>query len=148
MRTPRTLRRQAGTSLLEVLIAVIILAVGMLGMAALQAITLKNTTSASQRSAAVVQGYAMLDMMRANRATARAGGYDQGWMCADPEADGRVGTDLAVWIGQLQGALGPSACGRITCGAEECTVGVRWDDSRATGGSTGEPEVVEIVSRL
>lgn len=137
-------RAQRGASLLEVLIAVLILAIGMLGMAALQAITLKNTGSAAQRSAAVIQSYAMLDMMRANRDAARAGQYNQGWLCEAPGGGGRVSNDIAQWIGQLHGAMGETACGRIACGANNCEVGVRWDDSRGTGG--GEPIVT--TSRL
>lgn len=142
----RPLRAQRGASLLEVLIAVLILAIGMLGMAALQAITLKNTGSAAQRSAAVIQSYAMLDMMRANRDAARAGQYNQGWLCQAPAGGARVSNDIAQWVNQLQDAMGESACGRITCGANACEVGVRWDDSRGTGG--GSTQQIVTTSRL
>lgn len=145
-RPARARARQRGASLLEVLIAVLVLAVGMLGMAALQAVTLKNTDSAAQRSAAVIQSYAMLDMMRANRDVARAGQYNTGWLCAAPAAGTRVGNDVASWLGQLQGAMGATACGRIACGTVQCTVGVRWNDSRGTGG--GEQHAIETTSRL
>lgn len=145
-------QRQSGSSLLEVMIAILVLAIGMLGIAALQAITLKNTDSSAGRSNAVIQSYAMLDMMRANREAARAGQYDQGWLCEpaeiDPDAaNARVMGDVNRWIVQLQQSMGPSACGQIDCGANECTVEVRWDDSRATGGEE-DPETLETVSRL
>lgn len=146
-RQARSPRSQRGASLLEVLIAVLILAVGMLGMAALQAITLKNTGSAAQRSSAVIQSYAMFDLMRANRDAARAGQYNQGWLCAAPGGGTRIGNDIGQWIGQLQDVMGESACGRITCGADDCEVGVRWDDSRATGGDD-EPYEIVTTSRL
>lgn len=142
--------RQRGTSLLEVLIAVLILAVGMLGMAALQAVTLKNSNSSAARSQAIMQTYSMFDRLRLNREMATAGGYNvTGWTCAtaaadpdDPDDD----TDYSVfntWLGELQGALGAGACGRVECGADECVVGVRWDDSRATGDAT-ELKTLEI----
>lgn len=128
-------RTQAGTSLLEVLIAVLILAIGLLGIAALQSLTLKNTQSASERSAAIIQSYAMLDMMRANRPEAIARLYDTGWLCEAPEDAGtRVAGDTARWITQLQESVGATACGRIDCGAVTCIVGVRWNDERGTGG--------------
>lgn len=147
IRTNRPQRhRQRGSSLLEVLIAVLVLSVGMLGMAALQAVTLKNTGSAAQRSAAVIQSYAMLDMMRANRDAARAGQYNQGWLCETPTGASRINNDLALWIGQMQTSLGPSACGRIQCGANDCEIGVRWDDSRGTGGS--DEHAITTASRL
>lgn len=139
--------RQRGASLLEVMIAVLVLAIGMLGMAALQAVTLKNSGSAAERSSAVIQSYGMLDMMRANLDAARAGLYNQGWLCQAPAGGTRVGNDLRQWITQMQATMGSTACGRITCDADTCEVGVRWDDSRATGGEA-EPLEIVTMSRL
>jgi type IV pilus assembly protein PilV len=128
-------RRARGATLLEVLIAVLIMAVGLLGIAALQSVSLRNTQGASERSNAVIQSYAMFDMLRANRDAARAGSYDEGWRCEIPEdLTTRINADRARWILQLQASMGPTACGRVTCGAVACEVGVRWDDSRATDG--------------
>ncbi|MBW8312602.1 MAG: type IV pilus modification protein PilV [Rhizobium sp.] len=128
--------RQSGASLLEVLVSVLILAIGLLGIAALQSITLKNTQSSSERTAAIIQSYAMFDMMRANRDAARAGNYNQGLLCEAPAspAASRVAGDLDRWIAQLKQSMGDSACGSITCGAQTCTVTVQWDDSRASDG--------------
>ena len=140
-------RTQAGTSLLEVLIAVLILAIGLLGIAALQSLTLKNTQSASERSAAVIQSYAMLDMMRANRPEAIARLYDTGWLCEAPDdTSTRVGGDTGRWIAQLQESVGSTACGRIDCGAVTCTIGVRWNDERGTGGDATQE--IETQTRL
>lgn len=141
----KTNHKQLGSSLLEVLIAVVILAVGMLGMAALQVVTLANTSSASQRSTAVIQSYAIFDLMRANPGAARSGQYNQGWLCQAPGGGTRISNDLRSWINQLQGAMGPSACGRITCGSQTCLVGVRWTESRNDIGGT---QVIETPSRL
>lgn len=138
--------RQRGSSLLEVLIAVVILAIGMLGMAALQAITIKNTGSASQRSTAIMQTYAMFDLMRANPGAARAGQYNQGWLCEAPAGGTRITNDLRTWITQLQAGMGSTACGRINCASATCTVGVRWDDSLGTAGDS--QLVLQTDSRL
>ena len=141
-----TRHTQKGSSLLEVLIAVVILAVGMLGMAALQVVTLRNTGSAAQRSAAIMQTYAMFDLMRANSAAARAGQYNQGWLCQAPAGGSRINNDLATWITQLQSTMGDTACGRITCSSASCQVGVKWDESR--GDSESAPDPVITTSRL
>lgn len=126
--------REAGASLLEVLIAVLILAIGLLGIAALQAVTLRNVQSSSDRTAAVIQTYSMLDMMRANRLAALAGSYDTaGYICEAPTGTALVARDTARWITQMQQAMGPTACGAIRCEAGGCEVQVRWNDSRATG---------------
>lgn len=148
--------RQAGTSLLEVLIAVLILAVGMLGMAALQAVTLKNSNSSTARSQAVMQIYSLFDRLRLDRATAMAGGYDVGWTCAaaadNPDSADDDTVDYSVfngWLSNVQSELGPDACGRIDCAPDSCTVGVRWDDSRGTGDADAlETLEVETTSRL
>lgn len=144
-------RRQSGSSLLEVLIAVLVLAIGMLGMAALQSITLRNSNSSSGRSQAVIQTYSLMDSLRLNRTAAQAGTYNvSSWTCASATAATGSTADYSVfnaWLGQVQSTLGdPNACGRVVCSAASCTVGIRWDDSRATGGDNQLS--VETTSRL
>ncbi len=149
-------KRQSGSSLLEVLIAVLILAVGMLGMAALQAVTLKNSNSSAARSQAVMQSYSLLDRLRLNRELAMNGGFNvTGWTCVAAAAapgDPADDTDYSVfngWLDNVQGVLGGSACGRVQCGADACTVGVRWDDTRATGDvQDTDPLVIETTTGL
>lgn len=55
-----------GFTLLEVLIAIVIVSVGMLGVAAMQATTLKNAGSSKYRSAAISLTSDMADRLRAN----------------------------------------------------------------------------------
>lgn len=151
MRTPRSSRYQTGVSLLEILISVLIMGIGLLGIAAMQATALRNNQSSMERSQAVIQTYAMLDIMRANRDQAMIGAYNMAnWTCSAPAADSRIGKELADWIGQLKVTMGESACGRIQCGALECRVSVQWDDSRGTGAPEDGAEAQDIitVSRL
>ncbi len=135
-----------GASLIEVLISVLIMGIGMLGIAAMQATALRNSQSSVERSQAVIQNYAIIDAMRANRQNALNGDYNtSGWMCAAPTGTTLSATDRAWWLGSLKQATGTAAtdtsvCGQITCtGATGiCVVAARWDDSRAgTGGQTG-----------
>jgi len=151
---PSGRRSQQGASLLEVLIAVLILAIGLLGIAALQAVTLKNTGNSAERTQAVMQTYTMFDAMRTNRDIARSGGYNRAWACEAPTAadddDARAIGDIGAWITQLQANMGETACGRIQCGTQSCTVGVRWSDTRGTGAKADNPVQIEIqtTSRL
>lgn len=55
-----------GFTLLEVLISVLILSVGLLGIAGLQVTSLKNNHSSYQRTQATLLGYDVVDRMRAN----------------------------------------------------------------------------------
>jgi type IV pilus assembly protein PilV len=62
--------------LIEVLVAVLVLGIGLLGVAAMQATALRNSQSSLERSQGVMHVYTILDAMRANPQAARAGGYN------------------------------------------------------------------------
>src|SRR5690606_1313288 len=63
-------RKAAGFSLIEVLIAILILAVGLLGFALMQTTTLRYTQSSDYRTRATNLAYELLDQMRVNRLSA------------------------------------------------------------------------------
>ena len=65
-----------GFTLIEVLIAIFVLAVGLLGLAGLQVTSLKNNTSSYSRSQAQLLAYDMLDRMRSNSQGVTNGAYD------------------------------------------------------------------------
>ena len=131
-------RRVAGVGLIEILIAVTILAFGLLGIAAMQATTLRNSQVASQRSEAAIGTSAILERMRANYAVAANGGYDLATMtCEAPTTTGLVKGDQRDWVNALQASLGPDACGQIvSCGGSTCTIIVQWNESRNGGSET------------
>ncbi len=126
-----------GEILIEVLIAILVLGVGLLGVAAMQATALRNNGSAMQRSQASTQIQTIFDAMRANRANALAGAYAISRTCTAPSGGSLAVNDLSSWITALQTSLGSAACGTITCGSSPyvCTVKVDWDDSHATDAS-------------
>jgi type IV pilus assembly protein PilV len=67
---------QGGFTLLEVLVAIVVLAFGLLGLAGLQAASLRNNHSAYLRSQATLLAYDMADRMRANPEAAKNGDYN------------------------------------------------------------------------
>jgi type IV pilus assembly protein PilV len=69
-------RRVAGFSLIEVLIALVILSVGLLGIAAMVSTSLKSKDSSYYHTEALALTNAIMDRMRANHDTATANGYD------------------------------------------------------------------------
>lgn len=157
----------AGFSMIEVLIAIVILTFGMLGIAALQALALRSSQSSITRNEAVAQSYAILDAMRANRSQALLGAYTLGaydagdpsgtsWTCGVPADDGTLSSkDLNEWMGRLRSAqgLGPSACAIIApvAGMQDTyQVRIRWDDSRGDSrGDTGSDQLmITTTSRL
>jgi type IV pilus assembly protein PilV len=153
---PATRRTQQGVSLLEVLIAVLIMGIGLLGIAAMQTTALRNNQSSLERSQAVIQSYAILDAMRANRAAALAGEYNTGGLiCAPPVGTSHAATDIGAWMNSMETTMGnplgdTTTCGDIACDAVTniCTVNVTWDDSRAVdadGAGLAAREVVTVA---
>lgn len=69
-------KSERGFSMLEVLIAILVISFGLLGLAGLQIVSLKSNQTASQRTLATQQAYDMADRMRANRPGMLAGAYD------------------------------------------------------------------------
>jgi len=142
LKVPRTAgaRAQSGVGLIEVLIAVLIMAVGLLGVAALQATALRNSQSSLERSQAVVHSYAILDAMRANLGVTRAGGYNTGMVCDFAGGGSLANDDRAAWFAAMHEGLGNDSCGQIQCTpvpnsvSRNCVVTVRWNDSRAVEG--------------
>jgi len=67
--------KQSGTSLIEVLVTLFVMAVGLLGLASMQMISTKNINNSQFRSLATDYAYDMAERMRANRAGVEAGNY-------------------------------------------------------------------------
>lgn len=66
--------RNHGFSLIEVLVALLVLSIGLLGLAALQTTGLKFNHQSYERTQAVMQAYDIIDRMRANKSGAVSGG--------------------------------------------------------------------------
>lgn len=74
---PRALFPQAGTSLIEVLVAMLILSFGMLSLAAMTSFAIQMPKLSAYRAAAVNLASDQIDRMRANPAGFGNGGYDK-----------------------------------------------------------------------
>ena len=146
--------RQAGMSLIEVMVSVLIMGIGLLGIAALQTTALRNGQSSLERSQAVIQSYAIVDAMRANRDQALAGAYATGGYACTGHAGGTLAdNDLQSWLASLKTTMGLGAdattCGSVACDANAiCTIGVRWDDSRASDNAVAGNAAREVETRV
>lgn len=145
-RPPRPLRggmrcrRQGGFSMVEVLVSLLVLSLGLLGLAALQSNGMKATHSAHLRSQATIYAHDILDRMRANREAARAGDYDLILSAATPVCNPLAydleDCDRAQWRADLSSL--PDGTGAVTYDAatQLVTVMVQWNDERAGGSTT------------
>ena len=147
---------QAGFSLIEVLIAMLVLSLGLLGIAGLQMQGTRYVYDAHLKSIALIQVQDMADRMRTNQPGVRAGDYSQvSGMAEDPgctaQAAGCTPAQLAtydqfVW-NTANSALLPSGQGVVSCTdidaatttvmeiGSVCQLTVMWDGNRseATG---------------
>jgi type IV pilus assembly protein PilV len=144
-----------GYALLEVLVSLVILAVGMLGIAGLLVTTVKSNSSAYLKQQAVQSAYDIVDNMRANGQQAIAGAYNAcnlqtgcaGGVTAPPTSEPSpqcdtsacsaaqmANWDLWRWASADLGRL-PSGTGSVTtaaaAGGTLVTVTVQWNDSPA-----------------
>lgn len=141
--------RQSGLSLLEVLIAIAVLAIGLLALARMQAFGLLNVERAYQRSQATVLAYAIADKMRAN--VSNVNDYLSSNMSPDAAAAqsgckttsgcsraAMAENDLYEWNTALQSEL-PGAAGNVTLAAGNYTVAIVWDDNGDGVANSSDP---------
>lgn len=144
---------QSGVGLIEVLVAVLVLSIGFLGIAALQAMSMSTNNSAMARSMATIASYSILDAMRADIGNAQSGSYNT-TVTANACPAGTGGTLASVqlnqWCTQLGANLGATAdtSGTIACTAAagtttaNCSVTIQFNDSRAGVGGIKKQQVV------
>ena len=68
-------RLSGGFTLVEVLVAIVVLSIGLLGLAALQITSLQFNSNSYLRTQATVVAYDLIDRMRSNRAAFAANSY-------------------------------------------------------------------------
>jgi type IV pilus assembly protein PilV len=137
---------QRGFTMLEVLISMIVIALGLLGFAGLQAVSLKNANTAYLRSQATMLSHDIVERMRVNRAVALTGSYNISIGSATG-GGGIAGSDLAEWKTNLRQSL-PAGDGGVAVTGVGGTEGnvqitIQWDDD-----GDGTPTSFVMQTRL
>lgn len=142
-------RSQAGVTLIEVLVAVLVLAIGILGVAGLQSVSLKNTADVHFIHQVIGESEDIMNRIMANPAAANAGAYAATPPASAPTNDCSAvqcsTNDLAVWdlwqwSQELTNGFGapPSAGANIVWDAAsgEYEIAITWDANGAGAGYT------------
>lgn len=153
-------RLDRGFSLLEVMIALVIFSLGLLGMAGLMVLSVKTNQSAYLRTQATFLAQSMMDRMRANLGQIPTYAIAYPATGSDPCAAGAscspasiAAHDIALWSTQLTDSL-PNSSAQIACnGARlgvgtqigaapydgQCTMTIVWSEATLARDSTGAP---------
>lgn len=123
--------RQRGASMIELLVALVIFAFGMLGLAGLQTRTMEFSQSSLYRSQATALTDDILDRMRADYANAVNGLWDTATTDASSSITGTqlYEVDLKDWKEQVETLL-PQGKAAISRNSGVFMVRIEWDDSR------------------
>lgn len=133
---------QRGFSMLEVLISIVIILIGVLGVAGIQLLSMKNTDWARYQSQAAILGESIVDAIQINpmywsngntnvavngaAITGAALNYSNcsGTACSPTQ---QAGFDISNWGQSLANTL-PTGTGNVTCSAAPviCTITINW----------------------
>lgn len=124
---------QAGMTLIEVLVTLVLISVGLLGVAALQLTTMKSNQEAYVRSQASVLADYILDRIRANQRGFLNNEYNAIAFNGTGTAATTSGNDLARWQAEIDRLLpggNANAAGSIarTAGTNIVTVTIQWSE--------------------
>ncbi len=165
-RSVANVSRQRGFTLTEILVTVLVLSIGLLGVAGLHAWSLRNNHDALIRSHASALANDIADRMRANRQAALAGQYNIQLSSTPTDESTLAGRDLVEWRtrlseqlpngrGQIELAAAPSRLVTITVDWWERDAPVAVDEDgeeveegggEEEGGEDGEPEDTNRVT--
>jgi len=145
-------RAACGFSLVEVLVALLIVSVGLIGLAKMESLALSSTSVASLRSVAAIEAASLASMMHANQdfwqntavypstvITSQLNPFAAAVPCLTPGANAcspqlMANYDLNLWASSLSQVL-PAYSAWVTCGTTpglpsvSCTIQIVWAEN-------------------
>ena len=155
---------ETGFTIIEMLIAVLVISIGLLGMAGLQTTGIQQSHNSYLKTQASMLAYDMAERMRSNLQGVNAGNYDAVDSMDSPvsSAPGCIGSgtacsatetasyDIYQWTNNGEegsiASLLPSGYGMIAENGGVFTITVLWDEARtgATGTDCGTDYTVDL----
>jgi type IV pilus assembly protein PilV len=152
--------RERGFSLVEVLVALIVMSIGLLGIAKMQAAALSNTAIAGTRSLAAIEASSLAAAMHANRgywssnvvatSITLSGTTVTPNVAAVPDTcpvsctpSGLAAYDLQQWTTAALQVLPPDYLATIICAPTvtppNCTIQIQWGEKSVAVNKDGQP---------
>jgi len=138
--------------MIEVLVAVLVFAIGLLGVAGMQSLALKSSNNSNIRSLVNIHAYDIVERMRANMPAVQSGQYNsiQGATtaasCLPNCTPNQLATwDASEWHANLQADV-PSATGAVTYTNGIATVTINWTER--TLSSDTEAQTYSLQARI
>lgn len=156
-------RLTAGFSMIEVLVTLLILAIGIMGLIGMQVLSAKNVNNSQMRTVANNFAYDIVDRMRANPAGVSAGNYNaitgsetSTTTCTSTCTVAQIATlDAVQWNANIKrsfanGGLGTDANGTVTRNGNVHIVTLTWKEQNksSTGGGSVVDKTLSLQVRL
>lgn len=143
---------ELGTSLIEVLVTIVIMAIGLLGLANVQLHNLRNVSNSQFRTVATILAYDMEDRMRSNQTGVSAGNYDEidgteaNLACSPCTTSQMAQQDAYDWNFLIKGSiedggLPPGAIGTVDDNGTFHDINISWTEQNQS--STGSAAKVK-----
>jgi len=126
------LKKQSGVGLVEILVTILVIAIGLLGLAGMQTASMKNINNSHNRALATIAAYDMAERMRANPTGIKAGSYNN--VSVDKNTSGSCGTtpgatqDTCEWAVALKESFPNDFTGKVTTKGAGYEIEIIWTE--------------------
>lgn len=145
--------QQAGFTMIEVLVALIVLAIGLLGVAGVQTLAMKSTANSHFRSQVNVLAYDMVERIRANTPGASGGAYNNiteagtkpscSTSCTSAQL---AAIDANEWFTNMQAALPGFTGASVTYANGVATITINWTERDLSNDAV--PQTYQLDARI
>lgn len=143
---------QQGLSMIEVLVAMLIFAIGLLGVAGMQSLALKSSDNSNIRSLVNIHAYEIVERMRANMPAVQSGQYNAisgastATSCLPNCTPAQLAAwDASEWHANLTADI-PTATGTVVYANGKAVVTINWTERGL--GNDAEAQTYSLQARI
>lgn len=124
------MQKQRGVGLIEVLVTILVIAIGLLGLVGMQMASMKNINNAHHRSLATIAAYDMAERMRTNPVGVAAGDYNAISVNGGESSAACCGAsyDAYEWGQALHDSFPDGVAGTVTSSGNFHDIKVSWTE--------------------